>query len=62
MALSVFVNRKIRVMEEGGQLIVICPVQSREIFCLPAVDIQETETIAIAHLTPVGPEHYHGVL
>ena len=62
MALSVFVNRKIRVMEEGGQLIVICPVQSREILCLPAVNIQETETITTAHITPVGPEHYHGVL
>jgi len=62
MALSVFVNRKIRVMEEGGHLIVICPVQSREILCLPAVDIEETEAITITHMTSAGPEHYNGVL
>ena len=62
MALSVFVNRKIRIKEEGGQLIIICPSQSREILCLPAVDIEETEAITITHMTSAGPEHYNGVL
>jgi len=62
-ALSVFLNRKIRIYEEGGSgdVIIICPVQSREVLLLPAAEIEEAEGITITHITSAGPEHYNGV-
>jgi hypothetical protein len=61
-ALSMHLNRDIRVVEENGATWTIDPAVSRNSFGMRAVDTSKGKAITITRITTAGPEHFNGTM